>query len=96
MISVSREVNDILSELLSADGNETHVRDASCFVHPGENATFFTVMARARAMNETAIGFIDGSRAGHEGGGVVLNPDRKSEARVWNMEKDKIIVLAED
>lgn len=48
MISENREVNKLLAELLSADGDEAYVRDARRYIHDGENASFFTVMRRAR------------------------------------------------
>ena len=48
MISENREVNGILAELLSAEGDEAYVRDAKRYVHDGEKASFYTVMRRAR------------------------------------------------
>jgi hypothetical protein len=49
MISENREVNKLLAELLSADGDEAYVRDARRYIHDGESASFFTVMRRARS-----------------------------------------------
>lgn len=48
MISENREVNSLLAELLSADGDEAYVRDVRRYIHDGEKASFFTVMRRAR------------------------------------------------
>ena len=44
---------------------ETYVRPSSRFVHEGECATFFDVIARARRLEEIAIGVITNGTPTH-------------------------------
>ena len=59
------------------------------YVHAGEEASFFTVIKRARQRQEVAVGYCDSE------GQIHLNPGDKASGRRWS-EADKIVVLADE
>ena len=91
MVSENKEVNTILGEMFQEEGNELYLRQALLYMHEGEEATFFDVMARARERENPEI-IVGYQLAGED---VVLNPENKSEPRRWTA-ADYLVVLAED
>ncbi len=59
------------------------------YVHAGEEASFFTVIKRARQRQEVAVGYCDSE------GQIHLNPGDKASGRRWSA-ADKIVVLADE
>ena len=72
----------LFSQCLCGDG-------ARHYVHAGEEASFFTVIKRARQRQEVAVGYCDSE------GQIHLNPGDKASGRRWS-EADKIVVLADE
>ncbi|KAK9903321.1 hypothetical protein WJX75_002746 [Coccomyxa subellipsoidea] len=56
MVAENPDVNDILSELFTPDGNELYVHPASRYLREGEVKSFFEVMVRAREKEEILVG----------------------------------------
>ncbi|EIE23062.1 hypothetical protein COCSUDRAFT_584, partial [Coccomyxa subellipsoidea C-169] len=56
MVAENPDVNDILSELFTPDGNELYVHTASRYLREGEVKSFFEVMVRAREKEEIVVG----------------------------------------
>ncbi|CAL5222099.1 g4408 [Coccomyxa viridis] len=74
MVAENPEVNDILSELFTPDGNELYVHPASRYLRDGEVKSFFEVMVRAREKEEILVGLkLKGQKS------PVLNPKGKAE-----------------
>ncbi|CAI5505042.1 unnamed protein product, partial [Closterium sp. Naga37s-1] len=88
MVSEDREINRVLEELFSEEGNEMYIRPAELYLYEGEELSFFEVMVRARQRLEIVIGY----RLGGEEV-AVLNPPNKSAARQWSL-SDAFIVLS--
>ncbi|BDA49994.1 Ion channel DMI1 [Coccomyxa sp. Obi] len=74
MVAENPDVNDILSELFTPDGNELYVHPASRYLREGETKSFFEVMVRAREKEEILVGV---KRRGHKS--PELNPPHKDE-----------------
>eukprot|EP00808_Paulinella_micropora_P024278 g51966.t1 len=91
MVAENQEINLILSELLSAFGNETYVRDAELYATPGSKVSFYSLTARARARKEVAIGYVLNSGLNK---GVFLNPPNKAQP-IHLGPGDKVVVIAE-
>ena len=91
MVSENKSVNTILNEMFQEEGSELYLRPASLYMHENEEASFFDVMARARERENPEI--IIGYQL--EGEEVVLNPEEKTEPRIWTS-GDFLVVLAED
>ena len=89
-VSEQREINTVLTELLSAEGNETYVRSIRIYCTPTENVSFWDLAKRARTRKEIAIGFKLESEDK-----PVLNPENKSEPRRWK-DDDQLIVISCD
>jgi len=88
-VSERREINKVLSELFSAEGQEIYLRYAGFYCVPGECVSFLEIMYRVRKYRETAIGFKK------PGNVAVLNPPEKRRKMEWGY-GDLIIVLALD
>eukprot|EP01061_Rhynchopus_euleeides_P006537 TRINITY_DN15575_c0_g1_i2.p1 TRINITY_DN15575_c0_g1~~TRINITY_DN15575_c0_g1_i2.p1 ORF type:complete len:799 (+),score=301.99 TRINITY_DN15575_c0_g1_i2:92-2398(+) len=88
MVAECRDVNAILKELLSSDGNEIYVRGIEEYTQPGKDMSFWEMMSTVRTHNSILLGY----RTGDE---PVLNPVDKHTVRKWN-KGDKLVVLSED
>jgi len=87
-VSECRIMNDVLSETLSAAGNETYIRESRLYADIGEVLTFWDIIARGRLRKEIVFGYrLNGKN-------WVINPSDKSEKRKWS-QGDLIVVLAE-
>ncbi|CAI5976170.1 unnamed protein product [Closterium sp. NIES-64] len=88
MVAEDREVNRVLEELFSEEGNEMYIRPAELYLTDGEELSFFEVAVRARQRMEIIIGY----RLFTEDE-AVLNPPDKAERRTWSIQ-DTFIVLS--
>ncbi len=88
-ISENRAMNAVWSDLFSSEGSEIYLKNALRYARPQETVTFYDLMARARSIGETALGYLKA------GGNPLINPADKSEALSFT-EADRVIVLAED
>ncbi|CAI5460535.1 unnamed protein product [Closterium sp. Yama58-4] len=88
MVAEDREVNRVLEELFSEEGNEMYIRPAELYLTDGEELSFFEVAVRARQRMEIIIGY----RLFTEDE-AVLNPPDKAEKRAWSIQ-DTFIVLS--
>eukprot|EP00051_Salpingoeca_urceolata_P014006 m.177469 g.177469 ORF g.177469 m.177469 type:complete len:695 (+) comp17966_c0_seq2:173-2257(+) len=89
-ISENRNLNPVFRELLGADGAEFYLRPARMYVWDNEEACFWDIAARARARNETALGYrVNGVNK------AIINPPDKEARRVWGP-LDEVLVLSED
>ncbi len=94
-VSEKREMNAVWGDLFDSDGNEIYLKHVGRYVSPGEPASFFDVMARARARREVAIGYRSHAQRDQEPDhGVVINPPDKTAPIAWSPE-DRVIVLSE-
>lgn len=85
----------IFEDLLNEEGSEIAMRPASLYVAPGEDVTFYDVLAEAQARGETAFGhFLAADNASDGRGSAVINPDKS--ARLRYSDTDRVIVLAND
>ena len=92
MVAEDRTVNLIVKHLFEEEGSELYIRNIADYVEPGDDPSFFDVMALARRKDppEIAVGY----RAAGEDH-AVLNPPDKHEPRQWHPD-DRLVVLAED
>ena len=92
MVAEDRTVNLIVKHLFQEEGSELYIRNIADYVEPGDDPSFFDVMALARRKDppEIAVGY----RAAGEDH-AVLNPPDKHEPRQWHPD-DRLVVLAED
>eukprot|EP00245_Coleochaete_scutata_P011027 TRINITY_DN4008_c0_g3_i1.p1 TRINITY_DN4008_c0_g3~~TRINITY_DN4008_c0_g3_i1.p1 ORF type:complete len:140 (+),score=25.71 TRINITY_DN4008_c0_g3_i1:2-421(+) len=90
MVAEDKEVNRILEELFSHQGNEIYIRTASLYINDGEIASFYELMICARHRNEIMIGYRCKSDEV-----CVLNPPDKAKPRMWASD-DCFIIIAED
>eukprot|EP00755_Sulcionema_specki_P034224 Sspe_Gene.20976::Locus_7784_Transcript_1_1_Confidence_1.000_Length_2450::g.20976::m.20976/K21866/POLLUX, DMI1, CASTOR; ion channel POLLUX/CASTOR len=77
MVSECRDVNAILKELLSSDGNEIYVRNVEEYIQPGQELSFWEVMSIVRCHKSILLGY-----KAEESQNPELNPSNKNERRV--------------
>lgn len=85
MVAEQRDVNKVLQELFSSDGNLILVRPMTDYVKQGETACFWEIMWIAKSRHDLAIGY-------KSEGKVHLNPGDKAELRVWSPD-DELVIL---
>lgn len=90
MVSENYHVNGILAELFTEVGNELYIRPADRYVHPGEELSFYDLMARVRLRAEILMGYKTESMAR-----ALINPEDKATKRVWGR-FDVLVIMAED
>ena len=88
MVSEEASVSPILEILFAEEGDEICMRDVRRYACADEHLSFFSLVMRARAVREVAIGY---KRGGAE---VILNPESKHEPMTWG-QGDILIVLGE-
>ena len=95
-LSENRELKKVYDVLFQADGSEVYLKPASRYVRTGTEVDFYTVVASAAALSESAIGYRIATETTDPDKhyGVHLNPN-KSE-KVTFKDKDFVIVLSED
>jgi hypothetical protein len=95
-LSENRELKKVYDTLFQSEGSEIYLKPATRYVQIGQPVDFYTVIASAASLNETAIGYRLNAETRDTTNlyGVHLNPD-KSEKIVFG-QKDFVIVLSED
>lgn len=95
-LSENRELKKVYDVLFQADGSEIYLKPVSRYVKPGVEMDYYTVVASAAELGESAIGYriTAESRDSDRKYGVHLNPDKSKQ--VTFSEKDLVIVLSED
>jgi len=77
-IAESREVNGIMREILTSQGNSIFLPSAEAYLNaPDEQICFWELSARCRDSYETLLGFREADDD------IVLNPENRHEARSW-------------
>lgn len=95
-LSENKELKKVYDILFEAEGSEIYLKPVSRYVKPNVPVDFYTVIASAAELNESAIGYritaqSDDSDAQY---GVKINP---AKSKIVNFSKnDFIIVLSED
>mmetsp|Transcript_32267 Transcript_32267/g.75774 ORF Transcript_32267/g.75774 Transcript_32267/m.75774 type:complete len:85 (-) Transcript_32267:120-374(-) len=56
-VAERREMNAVLTELLTAVGNETYLRSVQFYAEPDEELSFWDLVVRGRARGEICIGW---------------------------------------
>merc|ERR550514_2099940 len=79
MVGEQRQLARVIEDLLDVDGQEIYVREAGQFLFPGESCNFFTVMHRAQAQKELAIGYFKFDHRCPDRKVANLNPHDKLE-----------------
>jgi len=94
--SENSELKKVYDVLFQADGSEIYLKPVSRYVKPGTDVDFYTVVASAAELGESAIGYriTSLSHNPEKQYGVNLNPDKSG--RVTFADADYIIVLSED
>jgi hypothetical protein len=82
--------------LFQAEGSEIYLKPVSRYVKPGSELDFYTIVASAAELDESAIGYRISSRSRDSDShyGVNLNPIKSKKINF--SENDFIIVLSED
>eukprot|EP00602_Paraphysomonas_sp_CaronLab_P006520 CAMPEP_0185036818 /NCGR_PEP_ID=MMETSP1103-20130426/30347_1 /TAXON_ID=36769 /ORGANISM="Paraphysomonas bandaiensis, Strain Caron Lab Isolate" /LENGTH=717 /DNA_ID=CAMNT_0027574523 /DNA_START=368 /DNA_END=2521 /DNA_ORIENTATION=- len=88
MVSEQREVNHILKELLSSDGNEIYLVPLSTYLKKQTEASFYELIALAKSVNHLTVGYKIREN-------VVINPVDKSKRIKWSA-STHLIILALD
>lgn len=95
-LSENRELKKVYDVLFEAEGSEIYLKPVSRYVLPGNEVDFYTVVASAAELGESAIGYrvAAESRDSDHHYGIRLNP--KKSDKVTFAADDCIIVLSED
>ncbi|KAH8078178.1 hypothetical protein JL720_9856 [Aureococcus anophagefferens] len=88
MVAEDRTVNLIVKHLFEEEGSELYIRNIADYVEPGDDPSFFDVMALARARTRRRSPW-----AAPRARTAVLNPPDKHEPRQWHPD-DRLVVLA--
>lgn len=95
-LSENRELKKVYDVLFQAEGSEIYLKPVRRYVKPGVETDFYTIVASAAELGESAIGYRVTAES-HESErqfGVRLNPNKSD--KVTFAENDFIIVLSED
>ncbi len=95
-LSENRELKDVFTDILNAEGSEIYFKPMSDYVNTQKEINFYTLIESAAKKNEVAIGYKEQrySSVAEKYYGVVVNPIKSKK---MNFEQnDKLIVLAED
>jgi len=96
-VSEEKDINNVLREILTAEGSETYIRSISRYadLEKENDLSFWDISLRVRQLNEVAIGFkpeeLDFKQAAH----FIINPPDKSMKRKWSP-GDMVITFSED
>merc|ERR1712167_191712 len=96
---MSQQINihALVEDLFNPEGNEMHIKDIRLYAAPGEQLTFWELLARGRTRCEVVIGFY----CANFGSDVIINPTgkdgevRKDEPILWQ-DGDRVVVISED
>jgi len=102
LAQMSQEINisPLIDELFCPDGNEMHIKDISLFVEPGQQRSFWEVLARGRTRLEIVIGFY----SANFGNQLIINPTGPSggdnfpdkDTPILWQNGDRVVVISED
>lgn len=90
MVAENRSTSVLFEELFGTCGNSVNVHNASRYVEPFEEVSFWTIAKRASRKRETLIGYI--SRTTES---VCLNPIGKEKQWMWE-DYDMIVISTTD
>jgi len=68
-----------------------YIRPAELYINPGEQASFFDMMARARQRKEIMIGYKN-----HRDEAGIINPPNKNELITWTAAHSFIVLSFEE
>jgi hypothetical protein len=85
-ISQNRNLNSVIQELVSEEGNEFYLKRINAYVPVNQSLPFYALIQAAQLRNEVVVGY---KRFGEE---VVLNPS-KFETFKFN-DKDRLVLVA--
>ncbi len=95
-LSENKDLKKVYDILFQADGSEIYLKPVNRYVKTGIELDFYTVVASATELGETAIGYritsLSGEAETHYG--VTLNPSKSNQLKFTD--DDFIIVLSED
>ena len=95
-VAECRDMNVVLSELLTAEGNEPYLRSVDLYTNKdGEVMTFWDMAARTQARHEVLIGYKPWDVDWHDAVSTLLNPPNKKEPRKWQ-KGDVLVVISDD
>jgi hypothetical protein len=94
-VSEDRDLNNVLSHLLRAEGSEVYLREISCYLNfeKESNESFWNIALRARGMRQVALGYKPRHKTFKEAERTLLNPPHKAQKRKWK-NGDIVIVIA--
>ncbi|EFJ16608.1 hypothetical protein SELMODRAFT_50957, partial [Selaginella moellendorffii] len=90
MVAEDKQINRVLEELFSEEGNELYIRTAALYLYDQEELNFYEVMIRARQRHEIIIGYRPAAAER-----AIINPPNKAERRTWSIE-DVMVAVAEE
>ncbi len=95
-LSENKQLKKVYDTLFNSEGSEIYLKPVSRYVKANQAVDFYTVLASAAELNETAIGYRISAKSDDidAGFGVNLNPDKS--VGIHFSKKDFIIVLSED
>ncbi len=95
-ISENKQLNAVFTDIFDPDGSEIYLKKSSRYVNSNQPTNFYTITESAARLGETAIGYRIKSQANDPSRayGVVINPNKSD--KIIFVEKDKIIVMAEN
>ncbi|GLJ25535.1 hypothetical protein SUGI_0489020 [Cryptomeria japonica] len=77
MVAEDRQINCVLEELFSEEGNEMYIRRAEFYLDDQEELNFYEIMVRARQRREIAIGY----RLASADQPIINPPDKGTQRR---------------
>jgi hypothetical protein len=94
-MSQEKSIHPLVEELFNPEGNEMHIKPIKLYAAPGEQLSFWELLARGRTRCEVVIGFY----CACFGGELVINPTgdpvQKHDPIPWQ-DGDRVVVISED
>ncbi|XP_052205078.1 probable ion channel SYM8 isoform X2 [Diospyros lotus] len=89
MVAEDKQINRVLEELFSEEGNEMCIKPAEFYLYDQEELCFYDIMIRGRQRLEIVIGYrlANAERA-------IINPEHKLEPRKWSLD-DVFVVISQ-
>ncbi|KAL9180594.1 hypothetical protein ACHAXT_011047 [Thalassiosira profunda] len=93
-VSEEKDINNVLHEILTAEGSETYIRPVSRFIdlEKEDEMSFWEIALRARQLQEVAIGYKPAGMDYVEAEELIINPPDKSAKRKWATGDDHTLV----
>ncbi|XP_002526461.3 ion channel DMI1 isoform X2 [Ricinus communis] len=88
MVAEDKQINRVLEELFTKEGNEMCIKPAEFYLFDQEELCFYEIMIRGRQRNEIVIGYrlATAERA-------IINPPEKSKLKKWSLD-DVFVVIS--